>query len=111
MGQSTEQTVAQPQSMGPAFGQPVEQSSSATLWYIVLAVVVVIGLGLLYFVTSSPVTYETASDAQTSTEQTLPALTGGNTTADISADLNQIQDSSAALDADASASANEVQSL
>ena len=112
-GQTTEQAVEQPQPMGQTVGQPpVEQSSSATIWYIVLAAVVVIGLGFLYFVTNSPVTYETAPDAQTSTEQTqIPAPTEGNTTADISADLNQIQDSSAALDADSTASSNEIQSL
>lgn len=102
-------------------GQPIEQtvgqsavmehsSSSATIWYIVLAAVVVIALGL-YFVLKPPVIDRAATDTQAPTEETLPALTGGNTTADISADLNQIQDSSATLDADATASANDVQGL
>lgn len=106
-----EQTTGQPVEQMVGQSAVAEQSSSATIWYIVLAAVVVIGLGL-YFVLQPPVTADqAATDTQAPTEQTLPAPTTGNTTADISADLNQIQDSSATLDADATASANEVQSL
>ena len=104
-----EQTAGQP--VEQMVGQMPGQGPSATIWYIVLAAVVVIGLGL-YFVLKPPVTEQAATDAQSSAEQAqLPALTGGNTTADISADLNQIQDSSATLDADAAASANDIQGL
>ena len=109
MGQTTEQTVERPMEQ-PVWQPPEKQGSSVTIWYIVLAAVVVIGLGL-YFVIQPPAD-EAATDAQALTEQTqLPVPTKGNTTEDIFADLNQIQDSSATLDADASASANEVQGL
>lgn len=81
------------------------QPTGQTVW-VVLAVVV-IGLGLLYFVMKSP-----ATDSQTSIEQVqIPAPTAGNTTADISADLNQIPDTSAALDAEAAATADELKNL
>jgi hypothetical protein len=85
------------------------QGSANGIWYAVGAAVV-IALGLWYFYgTSAPATTTVES---TAVEQTaLPALTGGNTTADISADLNQIPDTGAALDADASAAASALSGL
>lgn len=102
--QPTEQSTVQP--MEQATAQSVEHESSSKIWYAVL-VVVVIGLGLLYFVMKSPV----ADEATTGSQTVVPALTEGNTTADISADLNQVLDSSANLEADATAVVNELQSL
>lgn len=72
----------------------------------VIVAVVVIGLGLWYFFTKSPNT-----GSQTPAEQAQTVPTTGNTTADISTDLNQVPDSSAGLDADASASSQDIQSL
>mgnify|MGYP001561770576 CR=1 FL=1 len=84
----------------------MENQSTGRTVGIVVAVIVV-GLGFWYFVMKSP-----ATDSQTSVEQVqIPAPTVGNTTADISADLNQIPDTSTALDAEAAATANEFNSL
>lgn len=107
--QPIEQITEQPTEQ--AVVQAVEPKSSAVMWYVVLAVVV-IALGLVYFAMKSPVTNEAATDTQVSIEQMqIPAPTEGNTTADITTDLNQIPDISAALDADATEVANDLQSL
>lgn len=94
----------------PAMNQTPPPSHTNGVWYAVGAVVV-IALGFWYFYTRpAPVP---ATDTQsTAVEQAqIPALTGGNTTADISADLGQIPDASAALDADASAAASAISGL
>ncbi len=81
------------------------------IWYIIAAVVIVAMLGYWYFGstnTPSPTaTTQTSAVGQTQ----LPGLTAGNTTADISADLSQTPDPSAALNADATASAQAVSGL
>ncbi len=75
-------------------------------WYIIAAVVIVALLGYWYFgSTSSQSPTSAVEQAQ------LPGLTAGNTTADISTDLNQTPDPSAALNADAAASAQAVSGL
>ena len=76
-------------------------------WYIV-GVLVLVALALWYvFGTSKTAGVETSALQET---QSAP-LTAGDTTGDISADLNQTADTSAALDADAIASAQAVQGL
>ena len=112
--QPIEQTDAQPieQTTEQAVGQEVVQSSSSKTMYIIIGAVVVIALVVAYFALKSPTTSEVMTDSQALTEQTVdPALTEGNTTADISADLNQLVGDSAALDADAAASESDIQSL
>ena len=98
----------------PVMGATVEQGHASGVWYAALAIVVVaLALGLWYFFAVTPVTEEQPAETQASNveETQIPALTGGNTTADISADLNQVPDTSAALDADAAASANAISGL
>lgn len=92
------------------------QSSPNTTPYIVGVVVVIAALALWYFYSTqtSPINTEapTATTQTSPTDQAqTPAATTGNTTADISTDLNQAPDSSAALDADAAASASDLNSL
>ncbi len=77
----------------------MNQGSSATLWYIIGAIVI-IALAFWYF--SSPATPSTSPTATTQT----PSDT---TTAAISADLNQTSDGSAELTAAQAASAQAVQ--
>lgn len=67
------------------------------MWYIVGAVVVIAALAFWYF---------SASPVQTPTTST--QTSGDNTAAAISNDFNQISDNTAALDADAAASAQAV---
>lgn len=88
--------------------QPMEQDSSNKVWYLIGAAVI-IALGLWYFYGVKAPTADTGTSAVT--EVQIPELTGGNTTADISADLSQIPDTSAALDADAAASASAIGDL
>ena len=90
----------------------MEREHSNGVWYAVGAVVI-IALGFWYFYgTRVPVTEESAGAQASTVEQTqMPTLTAGDTTADISADLSQIPDDSAALDADASAAANDISGL
>ena len=74
-------------------------------WYIIGAIVI-IALGLWYFYAKPA---PTAAPQTSAVEQAqTPGVTAGNTTADISADLAQVPDTSAALTADASASAQAV---
>ena len=104
-GQTPEQPPVQQEE------QATEQEPSGKVWYIV-ALAAVVALGLAYFALRQSATNETPTDAQAVTEQTTsPAVTSGNTTADIANDLGQIPDASADLDADASAAAADLQSL
>lgn len=106
--QPIEQTTEQ--SMEQTSGQTVEPGSSASIWYIAVAAVLVV-LAVAYFIMKSPVPSEVMTDSQALTEQTSPALTEGNTTADISADLDLIADPSAELDADSATVSGDLQSL
>ncbi|MEK7515538.1 MAG: hypothetical protein AAB555_01210 [Patescibacteria group bacterium] len=82
------------QPTGQIAEQTIKRDSSAKIWYIAGAAII-IALGLLYFVMKPPTTAPTESD----------------TTADISAGLDQIPDSSAELDADASAVSGDIQAI
>jgi len=85
------------------------QDSSNGTRYAVIGIVIIIALALWYFYAKrAPVD---GIQTQSAEQAQLPAPSSGNTTADISSDLNQIPDTSAALNADASASANDIQSL
>ena len=80
-----------------------------TIWYIV-GVVIIAVLGLWYFsgwgkTVVPPVESSVVGQVQ------VPGVTTGNTTADIANDLKQTPDTSAALNADASASAQAVSGL
>lgn len=88
------------------------QSSSRAALYVVVGVVAVIAAAAVWYLSSLPQT-QPAAPIPTATEQTQPAQSpaSGNTTADISADLNQIPDSSAELGADAAAVSGDLQSL
>ena len=74
-------------------------NSSANVWYIIGAVVVIAALAFWYFST-------TRAPSTTGTE-----TSGDTTAAAISAELNQISDDSGTLEQDASASAAAVGSL
>lgn len=88
--------------------QPMEHDSSMKMWWIVGAVVVLALAGWYFYGGKVP----TESVGTSAAEQvTIPAPSSGDTTADISADLAQTPDTSAALDADAAASAQAVSSL
>jgi len=89
-------------------GQTVETGSSHVLWYVSL-IVAIAAVGLGYFYWSSKGMVEDQSS--TLNQATLPQLTEGDTTADITDDLSQIPDLSASLDADAAASAGDIQAL
>lgn len=86
--------------------QTTNQSSAK--WYAVGAVVIV-AFAFWYFYDKQTPSVNTESTAveQTQTQE----QSSGNTTADISADLNQIPDSSAGLDADASAASSDLQAI
>lgn len=85
--------------------QSMNQDSSNKTWYIVVAVIIIAAIAFWYYSAPKPIagTETTAGQAQTA------ALTSGNTTADIAADLAQIPDVSAALTQDAAVSAQSVQ--
>lgn len=99
----------------PVQNSPVQatpmQSSSHALGYLVGAVVIVVVAGALWYAYSTRTEPALDTETPTATEQTQSAETqspvSGNSTADISADLDQI-DSSSALDAEAAASADSV---
>jgi len=105
---TTEQNIS---GSGPS-EQDIGAPSSSMTWYIIGAIVV-IALVVAYFILGSPVTDEEITGSQATTEQQteMPALTSGNNTVDISADLGQIIDTSAELDADAAAVASDLQGL
>ncbi len=96
--------------MNPPMG-PVDQGSSMSMWYIVGTVAIVVALGLWYYSTLSPITdmpSQTIGE-QTSVTDLTQTLSGGNSVADISADLNQTPDVSAELNQAAAGSAQAVQ--
>ena len=76
-------------------------------WYII-GILVLIALALWFVFGTQKAVVPQTSALQ---EKQEASLTAGDTTADISADLNQTADTSAALDADAAASAQAVQGL
>ncbi|MEK7126451.1 MAG: hypothetical protein AAB517_01135 [Patescibacteria group bacterium] len=110
--QPIEQPAAQPsqQSDIPQMEQivPGHSSSSKPVLYIVVAIVAIAALA--YFFMMPKTTTESTTDSQAVTE-TSPALTEGNTTADISTDLNQLVGDSAGLDTDAAAVSGDLNSL
>lgn len=68
-------------------------------WHLIIALIIIV-LGLWYF-------YGVRAPS-TDSQQNAP-LTASNTTTDISSDLDQIPDDSASFDADAAASAENVE--
>ena len=75
-------------------------------WYSVV-ILVIIAAGMLWYFSTKQA--PTTGNESTAVEQTqIPPLSSGNTTADISADLSQVPDTSAALDQAAAASAQVV---
>ena len=86
----------------------MDQGSLNNRWYIIGVVVVVVA-ALWYFYGGQAPTVGTETSAVEQAQ--IPTLTGGDTTADISADFSQIPDTSAALDADAAAITDDLQSL
>ena len=85
------------------------QSSSKSVWYIVAIVVIIAALAAWYFYGTQPPTTDIQSSAIE--QMQTPAISSGNTTDDIQADLNQMSIDSSALDQDEAASAQAVQSL
>ena len=76
--------------------------------YIIGILIIMVTVAFLYF--SAKQAQAPTTTESTAVEQTqIPPLASGNTTADISADLNQVPDTSAALDQAATASAQAVQ--
>ncbi len=113
MGQMPNPAMNQTPAPEPAMNQVPGPSHHNGVWYVVGAAVIV-ALGLWYYYgVRAPATEGQLTETQASAveQTTIPALTGGNTTADISSDLNQIPDTSAALDAAAAASAADVAGL
>lgn len=89
--------------------QTMNQASSNKMWYIIGAIVVVIAaLAIWYFSMQSPSTGTQASAVQ---QNQAPALSSGNTTADIQADLSQTPNDSAALNQDAAASNQDIKNF
>lgn len=99
------------QDPAPAPTEQVAESKSSGMIWLVIGAVVVIALGAWYFYSMNAADGESMNDSRAMEEQEMPAITGGSTTADITADLEQIPDVSADMDADASATAGEIQSL
>jgi len=76
-------------------------------WYIVVILIIIAAAAYWYF-SAKPAQAPTTTES-TAIEQTqIPPLSSGNTTAEISADLSQVSDTSAALDQAAAASAQAV---
>lgn len=93
----------------PTPGVSTEQDSSNTVWYVVgVAVIVIAAVVLWYFYGMPKPVVDTTSTAIEQTQVVPPA---NNTVGDISSDLNQIPDTSAALNQDAAAAAQAVQGL
>lgn len=91
---------------------PPSGSSHAAL-YVVVGVVAVIAAAAVWYLSSLPQTQPATVETPTVTNETQPAQApaSGNTTTDISADLNQIPDSSAELGADSTAVSGDLQAL
>lgn len=87
----------------------MNQESSGKTWYVVILVAIIAVFALWYFSGNQAFapTVETQSSALEQTQ--VPPLSNGNTTADISADISQTPDTSAALNQDAAASVQAVQ--
>ena len=92
--------------------QPIKQNSSSATGYIIglILVIGIVACAFWYFSAkqSPAVNVEQPSAVVEQPAQTSP-LSSGNTTADISSDLNQTPDVSAELDQAAAASAQAVQ--
>lgn len=86
--------------------QPMEQGSSMKVWYIV-GIVALLALAAWFVYGGATPAADTSALEQTQ----ISGLTSGDTTADISADFNQLPDTATALDADAAASAQAVSGL
>jgi hypothetical protein len=76
---------------------PAEQTSNASLWYIVGGVAILSALGLWYFSSQTPA-------------EEMPAVSDDTSAAAINAEIEQLPDDSE-LDQDAAASAQAVQSF
>ncbi len=85
--------------------QTTNQSSSTVIWYVV-GIAVIVALAFWYFYGKQAPTTDTQSTTVGQTQE--PAQSNGNTTTNISAELNQVSNTSSALDADAAASATSV---
>jgi hypothetical protein len=89
--------------------QPTDQmneEASNNVWYLICIFIVIVLAGWYLYGRNAP----TVNTESAATEQTqVTPLSSGNTTADITNDLNQTPDSSAALDQSAAASAQSVQ--
>lgn len=85
---------------------PMEHHSSHKVWYIVGAVVVILGAVALWYLYGSQAT---PSDMGAATEQAADTLSVGNTAADILSDLNKTVNDTASLDQEAASSAAAVQ--
>lgn len=114
--QPIEQMPTQPPVQQVEQSVPVQSSSNMTAYVVVGVAVVVAALALWYIYAAQipPVRTEiptATTEAPASEQAQTPASANGNTTANISAELNQVSNTSSALDADAAASANDVQSL
>jgi hypothetical protein len=81
------------------------------IWYIIATVVIVAILGYWYFGSTNTLSPTATTQTSAGEQAQIPGLTAGNTTASISADLSQTPDTSAALTADAAASAQAVSGL
>ncbi|MFA5745094.1 MAG: hypothetical protein WC887_02675 [Candidatus Paceibacterota bacterium] len=78
-------------------------------WYIAGILVIIILALFWYFSTKQALAPNVESTV--AGQESLPPISNGNTTTDISNDLNQIPDTTAALDQAAASSVQEVQSL
>lgn len=85
--------------------QTVNQDSSGATVYVVGAIIVVAALGIWYYYSMQP---QTAA-APSTIEGAQAPLSSGDTTADISVDLNQLPDDTAGLNQNAAASAEAVE--
>lgn len=83
--------------------------NSGGIWYLV-GLIVIAGLALWYFY-GNQMSWGPASEQSPTAAEALPPISSGNTTADISSDLEQTANAAAALDQDAAASAQDVSSF
>lgn len=89
--------------------QTIDQGSTNKTLYIIVAImaVVIVAFGFWYLYAKQTRENDIQSSSIVEQTQNIPQ-TGGNTIPDISNDLNQILDDSAALDQDAALSAQDV---
>ena len=109
MPQAPEPQAPMPQAAMPQVPAPHASAKAGYIVGAIIVIVIAVALGLWYFLTlpSSTPTTVTQPPVVDQTQAAAP-LSSGNTTSDISSDLNQTPDTSAALSADASASAQAV---